>query len=111
MYLADKYHLKVIENCAQSHGNHGEGKTIGIFGEVGCFSFYPNKGCGALSNAGCIVTDNEELAKKFKVFRNYGSEKRYHNQMVGSNSRLDELQVGLLRVKLCHLNEFNEERN
>lgn len=111
MYLADKYHLKVIEDCAQSHGNHWEGKTVGTFGKVGCFSFYPSKGCGAFGDAGCIVTDNEELAKKFKVFRNYGSEKRYHNQMVGSNSRLDELQAGLLRVKLRHLNEFNEERN
>ena len=110
MYLANKYNLRVVEDCAQSHGNHWNGKTVGTFGDIGCFSFYPSKGCGAFGDAGAIVTDNEELAKLFRVFRNYGSEKRYHNMMVGSNSRLDELQAGLLRVKLKHLEEFNEER-
>ena len=110
MELAKKFNLRVVEDCAQSHGNHWNGKTVGTFGDVGCFSFYPSKGCGAFGDAGAIVTDNEELAKLFRVFRNYGSEKRYHNMMVGSNSRLDELQAGLLRVKLKHLDEFNEER-
>ena len=110
MDIAHKYNLKVVEDCAQSHGNHWDGKTVGTFGDVGCFSFYPSKGCGAFGDAGAIVTDNEELAKKFRIFRNYGSEKRYHNMMVGSNSRLDELQAGLLRVKLSHLDEFNSER-
>ena len=110
MDLANKYHLRVVEDCAQSHGNHWNGKTVGTFGDIGCFSFYPSKGCGAFGDAGAVVTDNEELAKLFRVFRNYGSEKRYHNMMVGSNSRLDELQAGLLRVKLKHLDEFNEER-
>lgn len=108
--IAAKYNLKIVEDCAQSHGNHWQGKTVGTFGDVGCFSFYPSKGCGAFGDAGCIVTDDEELAEKFKVFRNYGSEKRYHNMMVGTNSRLDEMQAGLLRVKLRHLDEFNEER-
>ncbi len=108
--LAHKYNLRVVEDCAQSHGNHWKGKTVGTFGDVGCFSFYPSKGCGAFGDAGAIVTDNEELANLFRVFRNYGSEKRYHNKMVGSNSRLDELQAGLLRVKLKHLNDFNDER-
>lgn len=110
MKIAQKYNLKVVEDCAQSHGNHWNGKTVGTFGDVGCFSFYPSKGCGAFGDAGCIVTDNEELAKLFRIFRNYGSEKRYHNMMVGSNSRLDELQAGLLRVKLKYLDESNEER-
>lgn len=110
MDIAHKYNLKVVEDCAQSHGNHWNGKTVGTFGDVGCFSFYPSKGCGAFGDAGCITTDNEELATLFRVFRNYGSEKRYHNMMVGSNSRLDEIQAGLLRVKLVHLDEFNEER-
>ena len=109
MSIARKYNLRVVEDCAQSHGNHWHGQTVGTFGDVGCFSFYPSKGCGAFGDAGCIVTDNEELAKKFKIFRNYGSEKRYHNMMVGCNSRLDELQAGLLRVKLSHLDEFNAE--
>ena len=110
MAIAKKYDLRVVEDCAQSHGNHWEGKTVGTFGDVGCFSFYPSKGCGAFGDAGCIVTDNAELAEKFKVYRNYGSEKRYHNQVVGTNSRLDEMQAGLLRVKLKHLDEFNAER-
>lgn len=110
MDIAKKYDLRVVEDCAQSHGNHWEGKTVGTFGDVGCFSFYPSKGCGAFGDAGCIVTDSEELAAKFKVYRNYGSEKRYHNQVVGTNSRLDEMQAGLLRVKLKHLDEFNAER-
>ena len=110
MSIAEKHNLKVVEDCAQSHGNHWNGQTVGTFGDVGCFSFYPSKGCGAFGDAGCIVTNNDELAAKFRVFRNYGSEKRYHNMMVGSNSRLDELQAGLLRVKLSHLDEFNAER-
>lgn len=110
MNIAKKHKLKVVEDCAQSHGNHWNGKKVGTFGDIGCFSFYPSKGCGAFGDAGCIVTDNEQLANLFKVFRNYGSEKRYYNMMVGSNSRLDELQAGLLRVKLNHLNEFNKER-
>ncbi len=110
MNIARKYNLKVVEDCAQSHGNHWKGQTVGTFGDVGCFSFYPSKGCGAFGDAGCIVTNNEKLANLFRVFRNYGSEKRYHNMMVGSNSRLDEMQAGLLRVKLSHLDEFNKER-
>ena len=98
MDVARRYKLKVVEDCAQSHGNHWHGKTVGTFGDVGCFSFYPSKGCGAFGDAGAIVTDNEDLARLFKIFRNYGSEKRYHNMMVGSNSRLDDMQAGLLRV-------------
>lgn len=108
--IANKHNLKVVEDCAQSHGNHWKDKKVGTFGDVACFSFYPSKGCGAFGDGGCITTDNEDLAKKFKVYRNYGSEKRYHNQVIGSNSRLDEIQAGLLRVKLKHLDELNEER-
>ncbi len=111
MAIARKYDLRVVEDCAQSHGNHWQGQTVGSFGDIGCFSFYPTKGCGAFGDAGCITTNDEQLARKFKIFRNYGSEKHYHNQVVGSNSRLDELQAGLLRVKLKYLPEFNQERN
>lgn len=110
MDIAHKYDLKVVEDCAQSHGNKWNGKTVGTFGDIGCFSFYPSKGCGAFGDAGCITTDNKELADKFKVFRNYGSRVRYQNEVVGANSRLDELQAGLLRVKLKHIDEFNAER-
>lgn len=110
MEIANKYGLRVVEDCAQSHGNHWHGQTVGTFGDIGCFSFYPSKGCGAFGDAGAIVTDNEAIADKFRVFRNYGSRVRYQNEVVGANSRLDELQAGLLRVKLQYLDQFNEER-
>ena len=110
MAIAKKYNLRVVEDCAQSHGNHWQGKKAGSFGDIGCFSFYPSKGCGAFGDAGCITTDDEQLAQYFKVFRNYGSEKRYHNKVIGANSRLDELQAGLLRVKLKYLDDMNKER-
>lgn len=110
MKLAQKYNLRVVEDCAQSHGAKYDGKMTGSFGDIGCFSFYPSKNLGAFGDAGAITTDSEDLAQKFKVFRNYGSEKRYHNMVVGTNSRLDELQAGLLRVKLTHIKELNDER-
>lgn len=110
MELAEKYKLRVVEDCAQSHGNHWNNQTVGTFGDIGCFSFYPSKGCGAFGDGGAIITNNEELADKFRVYRNYGSRIRYHNEVVGTNSRLDELQAGLLRIKLTHLDELNAER-
>lgn len=110
MKIAHKYDLKVVEDCAQSHGACYDGKMTGTFGDVGCFSFYPSKNLGAFGDAGAIITNNQELARKFRIFRNYGSEKRYYNQVVGANSRLDELQAGLLRVRLQHLSELQRER-
>lgn len=110
MKIAEKYGLQVVEDCAQAHGNHWLGKTVGTFGTVGCYSFYPTKGCGAFGDAGAVVTDDAELAQKFRVFRNYGSEKKYYNSVVGTNSRLDEIQAGLLRVRLSHMAELNAER-
>lgn len=110
MEIAGKYGLRVVEDCAQSHGNHWRGKTVGTFGDIGYFSFYPSKGCGAFGDAGCIVTNDAGLADQFRVYRNYGSRVRYQNEVVGANSRLDEMQAGLLRVKLKHLDEFNAER-
>lgn len=111
MSLAKKYNLKVVEDCAQSHGNHWHDKVVGSIGNIGCFSFYPSKGCGAFGDGGCITTNDEKIYNDFKVFRNYGSEKRYYNKVVGTNSRLDEIQAGLLSVKLKHLKELNEERS
>ena len=111
MNIAERHHLKVVEDCAQSHGNHWKNQRVGTFGDVACFSFYPTKGCGAFGDAGCITTNDAELAERFRVFRNYGSRVHYHNEVVGANSRLDELQAGLLRVKLQYLDAFNEERN
>lgn len=103
-------HLFLIEDCAQSHGATYKGKMTGTFGDVGCFSFFPSKTLGAFGDAGGIVTDNEELADRFRVFRNYGSYERYRFREVGQNSRLDELQAGLLKIKLKHLSEIIREK-
>lgn len=111
MLIAEKYGLQVVEDCAQSHGNHWNGKTAGTFGKTGCFSFYPTKGCGAFGDGGAVVTDDAELAQRLRIFRNYGSEKKYYNSVVGTNSRLDELQAGLLRVRLSYMEELNAERS
>ncbi|WP_276836133.1 DegT/DnrJ/EryC1/StrS family aminotransferase [Megasphaera stantonii] len=108
--LCKKYRLKLVEDCAQSHGACFNNKMTGTFGDVGCFSFYPTKNLGAFGDGGAIVTNNELLANNFKIFRNYGSEKKYYNKMIGANSRLDELQAGLLRVRLRHMNELTEEK-
>ncbi len=108
--ICERYGLKLVEDCAQSHGARFQGRMTGTFGNVGCFSFYPSKNLGAFGDAGAIVTDDEALADAFRVFRNYGSEKRYYNRVVGANSRLDELQAGLLRVRLRHLEELTEEK-
>lgn len=108
--IAEKYNLKIVEDCAQSHGARFGGRMTGTFGDIGCFSFYPSKNLGAFGDAGAIVTNDARLAEKVKIFRNYGSEKRYYNKVVGTNSRLDEIQAGLLRVKLQHLPELTTER-
>lgn len=108
--LCKKHNLYLVEDCAQCHGAQFNGQMTGTFGDIGCFSFYPSKNLGAFGDAGAITTNNKEIAEKVKVLRNYGSEKRYHNSVVGYNSRLDELQAGLLRVKLSHIEELNEQR-
>ena len=108
--IATKYNLKVVEDCAQSHGACYKGKMTGTFGDMGCFSFYPSKNLGAFGDGGAITTNNPKFSENIRVFRNYGSEKRYFNRVIGTNSRLDELQAGLLRVRLSHLNEINLER-
>lgn len=108
--LCNKYNLRLVEDCAQSHGACFNGRMTGTFGDIGCFSFYPSKNLGAFGDAGAIVTDNEELAKAMRMYRNYGSEKRYYNKVVGANSRLDEMQAGLLRVRLNHMDEIMNER-
>ncbi len=108
--ICKKHNLRLVEDCAQSHGACFGGQMTGTFGDVGCFSFYPSKNLGAFGDAGAVVVNDEELAKEFKVFRNYGSEKRYYNKVVGANSRLDEMQAGLLRVRLTHMDELTEEK-
>jgi len=108
--IAEKYNLYLIEDCAQSHGARFNGKITGTFGDVGCFSFYPTKNLGAFGDAGAIVTENEDIAEKVRMLRNYGSKKKYYNEIEGVNSRLDEMQAALLSVKLSHYNELRMER-
>lgn len=108
--IANQYHLPIIEDCAQSHGACFEGKMTGTFGISGCFSFYPTKNLGAFGDAGAIVTDDKEFADKIRMMRNYGSRIKYVNEIEGINSRLDEMQAALLRVKLTHMQELNDER-
>lgn len=110
MEIAKRHQLPVIEDCAQSHGACFNGKITGSFGISGCFSFYPTKNLGAFGDAGAVVTDDKAFADKIRMMRNYGSRVRYCNEIQGVNSRLDELQAALLRVKLKHLPELNQER-
>lgn len=105
-----QHDLRLVEDCAQSHGACFDGKMTGTFGDIGCFSFYPSKNLGGFGDGGAIVTDDEKIAADMRMYRNYGSRKRYYNEVVGANSRLDELQAGLLRVRLKHMEELTEER-
>lgn len=108
--LAKKYDLKVVEDCAQCHGSLYNGKLAGTFGDIGCFSFYPTKPLGAFGDAGAVITNDDALAKKIRLLRNYGSEKKYHNEINGVNSRMDEVQAAVLKVGLKHLDEGNRSR-
>ena len=108
--ICKKHNLRLVEDCAQSHGSAYKGKVTGTFGDIGCFSFYPSKNIGAFGDGGAIVTDDEDIAKEMRILRNYGSEKRYYNKVVGTNSRLDEIQAALLKVRLEHAEEMNKEK-
>ena len=110
MDIAIKNNLKVIEDCAQAHGAEYKGKRVGSMGDVGCFSFYPTKNLGAIGDGGAIVTNNDQLGKKIKLIREYGWEERYISSKEGWNSRLDELQAAILRVKLKNLDKDNNLR-
>ena len=109
MKIAQKYNLRVIEDCAQSHGAMSCGKTTGAF-DIGCFSFYPTKNLGALGDAGIITSSDEDFIKTARALRNYGSEQKYHNSLLGFNSRLDEVQASALLVKLKYIDEMNSHR-
>lgn len=108
--IAKKYDLKVIEDSAQAHGACYKGKRTGSLGDAAGFSFYPGKNLGALGDAGAVVTDDIDLALKVRALGNYGSLEKYHHVYQGNNMRLDELQAGILRVKLNKLNEWNHFR-
>lgn len=104
--FTQKHDLRLIEDCAQSHGATLAGAMTGTFGDAGCFSFYPTKNLGALGDAGAVVTNDDALADRLRHLRNYGSKLKYVNEYLGVNSRLDEMQAAMLRVKLRHLDDL-----
>lgn len=108
--LAHRYGLKVIEDAAQAHGAEYYGRRTGGLGDAAGFSFYPGKNLGAFGDGGAVVTSDPILAQKVRILRNYGSQTKYHNEMLGVNSRLDELQAAFLRVKLTRLQQWNCRR-
>jgi dTDP-4-amino-4,6-dideoxygalactose transaminase len=108
--IAKKYQIKIIEDCAQAHGAKDGSQKVGTWGEMGCFSFYPTKNLGCLGDGGMVVTNNSRLAKKIRLLREYGWKKKYISSISGYNSRLDEIQAAILRVKLKYLNEDNVSR-
>ena len=110
LHIAQQYALKIVEDCAQAHGATFKGKKAGTFGNLGAFSFYPTKNLGALGDAGGIITNDDELAEHIRMLRNYGSKIKYENEVVGYNSRLDEMQAGFLSVKLKALDKINAHK-
>lgn len=110
MEIADKHGLVVIEDASQAHGALYKGQRVGSIGHAAALSLYPGKNLGAYGDAGIIVTDDEAIADKLKLLRNYGSLKKYHHEMLGYNRRLDTIQASILRVKLQHLDEWSAAR-
>lgn len=109
MEIAEKNNLAVIEDACQAHGADYKGKKVPT-GNIGCFSFYPGKNLGCYGDGGAIVTNNEEIAEKIKMLRNYGQKIRYHHLIKGTNSRLDTIQAAVLRVKLRYIEKWNGSR-
>ena len=110
MDIAKRYKIYVIEDACQAHGSEYRGKKAGTFGDLGCFSFDPTKNLGAYGDGGAIVTNNKMLAEKVRLLRNYGQMSKYYHKIKGYNSRLDEIQAAILRVKLKYLDEMNQRR-
>ncbi len=108
--IARRHGLKVIEDAAQAHGARYRDRRVGSLGDAAGWSFYPTKNLGAYGDAGAVTTDDNELADRVRLLRNYGSKSKYYNSEKGINSRLDELQAALLRVRLKHLDEWNSRR-
>ncbi len=108
--ISNRYGIPVLEDCAQCHGSMWNGKKSGTQGRLAAFSFYPTKPLGAFGDAGAILTDDDELADEVRMLRNYGSRIKYHNETIGRNSRLDEIQAAILNVGLKHLDELNSMR-
>lgn len=111
MEIAKRYDLKVIEDAAQAHGASYKGRRVGVLGNAAAFSFYPGKNLGAFGDGGAVTTNDRELAKKIRELGNYGSRVKYKHDVIGFNSRLDELQAAFLRVKLKKMDDWNQQRN
>ncbi len=110
MVIANTHNLKVVEDCAQAIGAHYDNKSVGSLGDIGCFSFFPTKNLGAMGDGGLLTTNNDALAEKLRMLRVHGSKERYYHQLSGINSRLDEIQAAILRVKLKHIDTYNTRR-
>lgn len=108
--FARQHHLAIVEDCAQAIGSEYKGKKVGGLGEVGCFSFFPSKNLGAFGDGGMCTTNDDELAERLRMLRVHGSRKRYYHEESGLNSRLDEIQAAILRIKLPHIDEWNHAR-
>jgi dTDP-4-amino-4,6-dideoxygalactose transaminase len=108
--VAEAHSLKIIEDCAQAIGAEYEGRKVGTFGQANAFSFFPSKNLGAFGDAGLITTDDDAVAETARMLRAHGSKRKYENEAIGYNSRLDELQAAILRVRLTHLDEENNRR-
>ena len=108
--LAMKYNLKIIEDCAQAFGATYNGKKVGTIGNCGCFSFFPSKNLAGYGDGGIIITRDDDMAKHIRILRNHGSAVRYHHTILGYNSRLDEIQAAIIRVKMRKIDEFNHNR-
>lgn len=108
--IAKKYELHIIEDAAQAHGSMFRNKKAGSLGDAGAFSFYPTKNLGAYGDGGCVVTNSKWIFEQVSLLRNYGSPRKYHNNIIGFNSRLDEIQAAIIRIKLRHLDKWNKLR-
>jgi len=108
--IAKAHNLTVIEDCAQAIGSEYKGKKVGGIGDIGCFSFFPSKNLGCLGDGGMCTTNDDELAERLRMLRVHGSRQRYYHEEPGLNSRLDEIQAAVLRVKLQHIDEWNKNR-
>lgn len=109
--IAKKYNLRVLEDAAQAHGAEYKGRKVGSLSDAAGFSFYPGKNLGALGDGGCVVTNSEEIANTVRMIGNYGASIKYHHELQGTNSRLDEMQAGFLKIKLQYLDKWNARRN
>lgn len=110
LQIANDHGLQVIEDCAQSFGSRYRGSMTGSLGKLGAFSFFPSKNLGCYGDGGLVATQSDEMAKQLKIYRSHGSSQQYHHDVIGYNSRLDELQAVILRIKLKYIDAYNQNR-